>query len=139
MKEEIKKFECEGNEISFLTGSNVMINATEMANLFDVKPNFWLKTDTAQRIIAKYAELKNINTADLVMIRQGGNDKSAQGTWIHEDIALIFAQWLSPEFYFWCNDRIKELFKYGITATQEKIRKIVFSLSEATNVLNNYV
>ena len=77
---EIKKFEYEGNELTFLTGENTMVNATEMASFFDVKPNFWLKTDGAQRIIDKYAELKNINTADLVQIRQGGNDKNAQGT-----------------------------------------------------------
>jgi hypothetical protein len=134
MKREIKKFEYEGNEITFLSGENVMVNANEMANYFDVKPNFWLKTDNAQRIIAKYSVLKNINTADLVIVKQGG-DPNKQGTWLHEDIALVFAQWLSPEFYFWCNDRIKELLKYGITAAEEKTREIVFKLSEATGKL----
>jgi hypothetical protein len=43
-----------------------------------------------------------------VKVKQGGNAKY-QGTWMHEDVALIFAQWLSPEFYLWCNDRVKEL------------------------------
>lgn len=38
-----------------------------------------------------------------------------QGTWMHEDVALEFARWLSPEFAIWCNDRIKELLTTGAT------------------------
>jgi hypothetical protein len=134
---EMKKFEYEGNEITFLTGDNTMVNATEMAKQFEVQPSFWLRTDHAKRIIDALAVMHNCRTVDLVNVRQGGNDKNAQGTWMHEDVAIIFAQWLSPEFYVWCNNRIKELFKYGITATQEKARKIAFSLHEATNILKN--
>jgi phage antirepressor YoqD-like protein len=131
--EEIKKFEFEGNEITFLTGENTMVNATQMANYFDVKPNFWLKTDGAQKIINKYAELKNINTTDLVKVKQGGNPNE-QGTWMHEDIALVFAQWLSPEFYIWCNDRIKELLVYGITTTLKSSEPILV-LSNTTRTI----
>lgn len=36
-----------------------------------------------------------------------------QGTWVHEDVALEFARWLSPKFAIWCNDRIKELLTTG--------------------------
>jgi phage antirepressor YoqD-like protein len=38
-----------------------------------------------------------------------------QGTWMHEDVALEFARWLSPKFAIWCNDRIKELITQGYT------------------------
>lgn len=34
---------------------------------------------------------------------------------MHEDVALVFAQWLSPEFYLWCNDRVKELLTQGVS------------------------
>jgi hypothetical protein len=132
---EIKKFEYEGNEITFLTGKNTLINATEMAKQFDVQPAFWLRTDQAKRMIEALSVMHNCIPTDLVQIRQGGNNKTAQGTWMHEDVALIFAQWLSPEFYIWCNDRIKELFKYGITAAEKKAKEIVFKLSEATSRL----
>lgn len=50
-----------------------------------------------------------IPVTGLVIVNQGGNNKMAQGTWMHEDLALIFAQWLSPDFYLWCNRRIKEI------------------------------
>lgn len=51
---------------------------------------------------------------DLVQVKNGGNDF---GTWMHEDVAIEFARWLSPAFAIWCNDRIKELLTVGITAT----------------------
>ncbi|MFK2517133.1 phage antirepressor KilAC domain-containing protein [Bacteroides fragilis] len=44
---------------------------------------------------------------------------------MHEDLALIFAQWLSPDFYLWCNDRIKELLQYGMTATQPTLEQMI--------------
>lgn len=48
-----------------------------------------------------------------------------QGTWMCEDLALDFAQWLSVEFRLWCNDRIKELLKHGIVATDNVIEQIL--------------
>lgn len=48
-----------------------------------------------------------------------------QGTWMHEDVAMEFARWLSPTFAIWCNDRIKELLKYGMTATQPTLEAMV--------------
>ena len=48
---------------------------------------------------------------------QGGD---IQGTWLHEDIALDFAQWLSVDFKLWCNDRIKELIKTGVTTISDE-------------------
>jgi hypothetical protein len=44
--------------------------------------------------------------ADLLTVRKGGINP---GTWMHEDVAMEFALWLSPEFAIWCNDRIKEI------------------------------
>lgn len=44
---------------------------------------------------------------------------------MHEDVALEFARWLSPAFAIWCNDRIKELLKYGMTATQPTLDEML--------------
>ena len=44
---------------------------------------------------------------------------------MHEDVALEFARWLSPEFAIWCNDRIKELLRHGMTATPQTIDAII--------------
>lgn len=104
--------EYDGYDITFLTGHNVMVNATEMAKPFDKQPIDWLKTNAASEFINTYSKLKNFSLADLQQVIRGGNHP---GTWFHEDIALEFARWLSPKFAIWCNDRIKELFMYGST------------------------
>lgn len=59
----------------------------------------------------------------MVEIKQGGNGE--QGTWMHEDVAMEFARWLSPAFAIWCNDRIKELLQYGMTATQPTLEQMI--------------
>lgn len=38
---------------------------------------------------------------------------------------MEFARWLSPAFAIWCNDRIKELLQYGMTATQSTLEQMI--------------
>src|SRR5690606_12172824 len=66
---------------------------------------------------------KNGNAINqLIITKRGGNE---QGTWLHETIALDFAQWLSVDFKLWCNDRIKELLTVGMTATPQTIEDML--------------
>ena len=54
---------------------------------------------------------------------------------MHEDVALDFAQWLSVDFRLWCNDRIKELIRHGITATPQAIEDILADPDNAIRIL----
>ena len=111
------KYAYQGSEVTFSKGDNVMVNATQMAKAFGKQPNDWLKTEQAQRMIEAIAKTNIFGLADnqLVITIKGGNNPEERGTWMHEDVALVFAQWLSPEFYIWCNNRIKELIKNGVS------------------------
>lgn len=111
----------QGSEVTFSNGENVMVNATQMAKPFGKQPIDWLKTEQAQRIINAIAELKIFGSVEnqLVRVVKGGNNPEEQGTWMHEDVALEFARWLSPSFAIWCNDRIKELIKNGVSDIRE--------------------
>jgi phage antirepressor YoqD-like protein len=100
-----------------------MINATQMAKSFGKLPADWLKTSQTKDFIATYSDMKKIISADLVRVTKGGSGE--QGTWMHEDVALEFARWLSPAFAIWCNDRIKELMKFGMTATQPTLEAML--------------
>lgn len=104
----------EGNGVSFLTGESVMVNATQMAKPFNKVPKDWLRTSPSKEFIDSLSAVRHICPTDLVKIQQGGDPKM-QGTWMHEDVALEFARWLSPKFAIWCNDRIKELLTTGTT------------------------
>lgn len=109
-----KVFSYRGSAITFNKNGAVMVNATEMAKPFGKRPVDWLQNQQSKEFIKALAEVRNSTTADLVRVTKGGNDKNNQGTWMHEDVVLEFARWLSPAFAIWCNDRIKELLTTGV-------------------------
>lgn len=131
-------FNYQGHEITFLNGNNVKINATDMARPFGKEVRQWFDNPGTHSFVHALAEHKGVPPyglsterkrtsfnasvlADvypsLITVVRGGTPGSVQqGTWMHEDLAMEFARWLSPKFAIWCNDRIKELMKHGATA-----------------------
>lgn len=132
---ESKTFIYEGSPVTFQIGEATMVNATEMAKPFGKRPVDWLNNQYTKGFLIDLAEVRNLTSADLVRVIKGGNDKNAQGTWLHEDVALEFARWLSPQFAIWCNDRIKELMKYGVTATPQTIDSVLADPDNAIRLL----
>ena len=118
-------YDYKGSQISFSLGENVMANATEMAKPFGKQPIDWLKTNQSKDYIETFSKLKIISLTDLVQVIKGGNNP---GTWMHEDIALEFARWLSPAFAIWCNDRIKELLKTGVATVSNDDEAIAYAM-----------
>lgn len=116
-------YDYKGSKISFANGKNVMVNATEMAKSFDKRPAKWLELPSTKKFLAALTAIRKSDTA-LIQTNSGGINGGG-GTWMHEDVALEFARWLSPAFAIWCNDRIKELLKYGMTATQPTLDEMV--------------
>lgn len=116
-------FAYNGTNVTFAKkGGTVMINATQMAKPFGKRPVDWLQNSQTSDYLSELSKVRKSTLADLVRVTKGGNNP---GTWMHEDVAIEFARWLSPAFAIWCNDRIKELMKYGITATETTIDSII--------------
>lgn len=115
-------FQYNGSPITFQKGDSVMVNATQMAEYFGKRPIDWLKHNQSQEFLSELSKVRNVTLADLVQVTKGGNKS---GTWMHEDVAMEFARWLSPAFAIWCNDRIKELLQYGMTATQPTLEQMI--------------
>ncbi len=100
----------------YIKDNAVYLHATKIAEQFGKLVYNWTKSDQAQEIIHAISRATGIQPEDLVVAsKENANDKY-KGSWMHEDVALPFAQWLSPDFYVWCNARIKELLHHGITA-----------------------
>lgn len=112
----IVTFSYEGTPVSFSKGEGVMVNATEMAKPFGKTPKDWLRTNPSKEFISTLSSVRHICPTELVVVNQGG---SVQGTWMHEDVALEFARWLSPKFAIWCNDRIKQLLTHGVATVAD--------------------
>lgn len=121
----VQIFSYNDQSVSFKeVNGSVFVNATTMAKSFGKKPVHWLDNQQAKDFIGELSVVRNRTTADLLQVTQGGTP-TEQGTWMHEDVALEFARWLSPAFAIWCNDRIKELLRHGFTATDATIEDMV--------------
>lgn len=117
-----KVFAYNGSSVTFAKKGNlVMVNATQMAKSFGKRPTFWLSNQSTKEFLSELSGVRNLTPSDLVRVTNGDNG----GTWMHEDVALEFARWLSPAFAIWCNDRIKELLTIGMTATQPTLEAML--------------
>ncbi len=118
-------YSYKGSEISFMNNDSVMINATQMAKPFDKRPIDYLRLPSTNELIKAIVRKSHIAENQLVITERGGLNP---GTWFHEDIALDFAQWLSVDFRLWCNDRIKELLKTGVTTVSNDDEAIAYAM-----------
>lgn len=118
-------YSYKGSEISFMSGNNVMVNATQMAKPFNKRPNDYLVLPSTNQLINAITRKSGIAENQLVITERGGLNP---GTWLHEDVALDFAQWLSVDFRLWCNDRIKELLRTGVTTVSNDDEAIAYAM-----------
>lgn len=114
-------------------------NATVAAAKFDKRPVDWLHLREAVEYISALAEgkgncafleqfnkINNLEAASaasqaklLRLAKQTGFVKTKQGafengggTWLHPDLAVVFARWLDVRFAIWCDQQIKSII-YG--------------------------
>lgn len=114
-----KMFDYRGNQISFKSENGyVYVNATEMAKVFGKRPNDYMSLSSTNELINAITRIHgNADFQPVVIIRGGLNP----GTWMIEDVALDFAQWLSVDFKVWCNIHIKELLTTGSTSLNKEV------------------
>jgi len=120
-----QKFIFHDQEVDFeIQGDKVMVNATQMAKIFDKRIDHFLKSDHA-------SAFKNL----LEFTPFGGNSaplkpeeviitKGQGGTFMHRILALKFAAWLDPAFELWVYTTIDQVL-FG------KYRDIEDSLKES--------
>lgn len=119
---ELENYNVCGVDVSFLVRGDVWVNATEMAKGFGKEPYGWLRLQSTKDYLdalikfkskretpQNLRSLENNQSLNLIQTTEGKNG----GTWFHEDVAIEFARWLSPEFSIACNSIIKQIFKEG--------------------------
>lgn len=85
------------------------VNATQMASSFGKSPAGFLRTDSAKAFIAALNDDLG-KMQNCILVQHGG---ACPGTWMHPDLALEFARWLSPEFSIWCNRTVRRILRGG--------------------------
>lgn len=103
--------------INFDLSNDLMINLTEMAKANGKLVADFLRLKSTEDYLKEYSADMVIPITDILVVKQGGTH---QGTWANQDIALYFAQWLSPKFHIWCNKQIKDLLTNGKVSMQPK-------------------
>ena len=92
---------------------DLFFNATEIAKQFGKRTNDFLRLDSTKEYIDALAECNSQNgisrSEEYVRVQNGGKHR---GTWLHRDLALEFAGWLSASFrvhlHKWAEARIDE-------------------------------
>jgi hypothetical protein len=104
--------------------SDAWFNATSAAKQFNKRPNDWLNLDMTKEYIkllhgtlfpdlplpAKMVTAEN----QLVRTEKGGSVSDSiggGGTWLHPELAVEFARWLSVGFSIWCNTTIRKILR----------------------------
>lgn len=128
-------FSYAGSKISFATESGVRVNATQMAKPFRKLVGNWLQNSSTKEFLNALSTDIGKPISALIQTIKGGNGE--QGTWMHEDVALEFARWLSPEFAIWCNRRIKELLTAPQPSTEAEVLPPRLKISKLHKALSN--
>lgn len=135
MKKEIVKFDFEGTVIEFGVGEAIWMNATEIARKFNKHVAHWTSTASTKEYIEalkkRYRNNDNAVNQNFIMVFKGGN--GIQGTWIHQKLAIRFAQWLNPDFAVWVDEQIETLLTTGKVELDTKPETTTIVLPDFSN------
>ena len=108
------QFIYNNQSIEFLQGGDkVMVNATQMANIFGKEVTFFLRNNETQRFIDSCLKTENSQFLNVKKREDLVSGKQKSGTYMHRVLALKFAAWLNPDFEVWVFSTIdKILYSY---------------------------
>jgi len=128
----------ENNQITFnlKKDNGVMINASEMANVFGKQASKFLENESTKSFIESCLKKQNsaflnVNKLDDLYI-----SRQSSGTWMHRILALKFAAWLSPDFEVWVYSTIEEML-FGKHVEREKSLERTIELKQEMELLKD--
>ncbi len=95
------------------TNSDIMVNATEMAKVFNREVSGFSKIDSTKNFVEAYCRAEDLPSEHefssdgkvIRVVKSGRNN----GTWMNRILALKFAAWLDSEFEVWVWKTIDEI------------------------------
>lgn len=113
-----------GNGIEFkIEKGMVYANATSMCKAFGKEVKHWLANESTKELINEVSSEVGIPTSQLILVKKGNSSQFEQGTWIHEELILELASWLSIKFRRWCQKQIATLLREGKVESKNPISK----------------
>ena len=91
---------------------NGYLNATKLCAAYNARkgtnkrPSDWLKTNRAKQYLDYVSAITRIPVIELSVSRQGSDEEA--GTWIHPDLGIPLATWLSVEYEYVVTKWVRE-------------------------------
>lgn len=86
-----------GGEVIRQRASDGYVNATAMCKAHGREWRHYRELESSRRFFNALSSASGIPAPNLALTRTGGDSKT-QGTWVHPQIAIHLAQWLSADF-----------------------------------------
>ena len=132
------------NGISVLAREDGFINATAMCKAGEKLFASWKRLDSTNELIKTLEEkIKNnttiqneksdmqIHISQLIDVKKGNSSKFSQGSWIHPDLAVHLAMWISPTFGIQVSGWVRELALCGsVSIGKEKTSQQLLELQK---------
>ncbi len=99
-------------------------DATLVAKQYSKTPRYWLRLKETKAYVEAYLRLNCDFNAQLIITTEGNNGT----TWLHEDLLVAFARWISPDFAVWCDIQIKTLLLEGTVSMEDVVARERFIL-----------
>ena len=125
---ETVKFVYNDTQVDFLPVGNdsLMINATQMAKIFNKKIENFTRTESTQNFISECLNTANRRYLNINDVSDLLDSRQKSGTWMHRILALKFAAWLDPAFELWVYTTIDKIifgnYREIKEATVEKLK-----------------
>lgn len=104
------------------------IDATQLCKAGGKKFEDWLSLDSTKEYIMEIESIKGIPSSLLVETNKGDTSRFRRGSWIHFDLSIQLAQWLSPKIEVqvsrWIKTLLKGTLNIDIHLLREKERDI---------------
>lgn len=88
---------------------NLMVNATEMAKVFNKKTELFMKADHTKKFISALEKQLNLQPNGGRLDQKIVDNRGRLGIFFDRRLALKFAAWLSPEFEVWIFSTMDEI------------------------------
>lgn len=125
-----------------INSNNSYVNATALCKRYaeqtgkQREPYGWLRGKRTQETIDYVASQTGIPAEALVQVVQGGNNPDEQGTFLHPDLAIPFASWLSVEFEYKVTKIIQQRI---VESSSSQLTKQVDDLWKVVNAMYVYL
>jgi hypothetical protein len=116
-------YNFENSVVEFeLAHGNVMVNATQMAKIFDKQVVAFLRNDQTKAFIEECLKSENSHFLNVKSEEDLVQSKQRSGTFMHRVLALKFAAWLDPKFELWVYATIDRLLFADYHQLRENIK-----------------